>query len=100
MNLTDEARKELRDILVRDFGGKAQDLSDSEVDDLGFRLLKLTAIAMKRKTKKEIQAVPEVPTGERLAVQGHWPKLRKARNPQLQLEGEGGRTALPPSGSH
>ena len=25
-------------------------------------------------TLKEIQAVPEVPTGERLAVQGHWPK--------------------------
>ena len=51
-------------------------------------------------TLKEIQAVPEVPTGERLAVQGHWPKLRKAKNLQLQLEGKGGRTALPPSGSH
>jgi hypothetical protein len=48
MNLTAAARGELRDILIRDFGEKAQSLSDSEVNELGFRLLKLTAIALKR----------------------------------------------------
>jgi hypothetical protein len=48
MNLTDVARKELRDVLVRDFGEKARCLSDLEVDDLGLRLLKLTATALKR----------------------------------------------------
>ena len=51
MNLTDVARKELRDVLVRDFGEKARRLSNSEVDELGFRLLKLTAIALKRNTE-------------------------------------------------
>lgn len=51
MNLTDMARKELREVLVHDFGENARSLSEAEVDELGFRLLKLTAIALKRNTK-------------------------------------------------
>jgi hypothetical protein len=51
MNLTAVARGELRDILIRDFGEKAKILNDSQLDELGFRLLKLTAIALKRNTE-------------------------------------------------
>jgi hypothetical protein len=54
MNLTDTARKELGDILFRDFGERAKSLSNLEVDELGSRLLKLTAIAVKRKMEAPV----------------------------------------------
>jgi hypothetical protein len=50
-NLTDTAHNSLQVILIRDFGEKAKSLSNSEIDELGFRLLKLTAIALKRNTE-------------------------------------------------
>lgn len=51
MNLTLAARGELRDILINDFRERAKMLSDSELNELGCRLLRLTAIAMKRDTE-------------------------------------------------
>lgn len=49
MKLSEIAKTELREILIRDFGEKVGGFSDEDLDILGTKLLELAAIVAKRK---------------------------------------------------
>lgn len=49
MQLSEKAKSDLRQILIQEIGEKANSFSDKELNDLGVRLLKLTALSLKRK---------------------------------------------------
>ena len=52
MQLSEKAKSDLRKILIQEIGEKANSFSDKELNDFGVRLLKLTALSLKRKLSK------------------------------------------------
>lgn len=54
MQLSDQAKKELRRILKKELGDLVEQFSDRDIELLGIRLLGMTSTVLKRKSKKVI----------------------------------------------
>lgn len=53
LKLSNKTRKELRKILAKDIGpDRTAQFPQEDLDDLGHRLLRLTAVALKHKARK------------------------------------------------
>lgn len=49
MNLSENTKKELREIIIAEFGDRGFEFSDEEIEKLGVLFLELTAVSLKRK---------------------------------------------------
>jgi len=48
LGLTSEARRQLREILISDYGEDVVEMDECALDELGMRLLRLTALVLRR----------------------------------------------------
>jgi len=51
MQLNQQAKKKLKEILIKDLGENAECFSDEELNQIGLKLLQITALILKHKTQ-------------------------------------------------